>query len=204
VFFPVRADMRSREDIRRLCGEAFSRFGRIDILVNNAAVQFNKHLFEYSEEEYDQLMEVNVKGYWRTIQEVLPYMKKVRYGRIINIASIHDKRPTGFDAIYGTAKGGVKMLTREAALALGKYGITVNTISPGAVRVAPSAAKQPVFGPRQISEAPVFYNYPPGGYLSGRMGKPQDIGYIAVFLAGEESVFMTGSDIRSDGGAMMY
>jgi glucose 1-dehydrogenase len=132
-------------------------------------------------------------------------MKKAHYGRIINVASIHDKRPTGFDAIYGTAKGGVKMLTREAALALGPYGITVNTLSPGAVRVPPSAVKKPgTFRPAMDAKVLDFYNYPPGNFLSGRVGQPSDMGFLVSFIADERSVFMTGSDIRSDGGAMMF
>jgi glucose 1-dehydrogenase len=202
-FYPVKTDMRDRDSIRNLFAETWKRYGRIDIHINNAAVQFNKLLFEYTEADYDWLMTVNVKGYWRAIQEAAPYMKKARYGRIINVASIHDKRPTGFDAIYGTAKGGVKMLTREAALALGPYGITVNTLSPGAVRVPPSAVKKPVV--RDLAEeAPDFYNYPPGNFLSGRPGQPYDMGFLIAFMADERSAFMTGSDIRSDGGAMMY
>ncbi|MDR1444966.1 MAG: SDR family oxidoreductase [Treponema sp.] len=203
-FYPIKTDMRDRDSIRNLFAETFNRYGRIDIHVNNAAVQFNKRLFEYTEADYDWLMTVNVKGYWRAIQEVVPYMKKARYGRIINVASIHDKRPAGFDAVYGTAKGGVKMLTREAALALGPYGITVNTLSPGAVRVLPSAAKKPINHKPSEEKLLDFYNYPPGGFLSGRAGQPGDMGFLVVCMADERSAFMTGSDIRADGGAMMY
>jgi glucose 1-dehydrogenase len=199
----VKTDVRSRESIRNLCDETYRHFGKIDIWVNNAALQFNKGLFEYSDEEFDMLLEVNLKGYWRAIQEVVPYMKKNNYGRIINVASIHAKRPTGFDPVYGTAKGGIKMLTREAALALGRYGITVNTLSPGSVKVALSAAK-PAFILQKQKEEPEFYNYPESGYLSGRIGMPVDIGYIAAFLADERSSFITGSDLRADGGAQMY
>jgi glucose 1-dehydrogenase len=203
-FYPVKTDMRDRDSIRNLFAAVFERYGRIDIHVNNAAVQLNKRFFEYTEADYNWLMTVNVKGYWRAIQEVVPYMKKARYGRIINIASIHDKRPTGFDAIYGAAKGGVKMLTREAALALGPYGITVNTLSPGAVPVPPSAVKKPVNREPPREEPLDFYNYPPGGFLSGRPGQPRDMGFLVVCMADERNAFMTGSDIRSDGGAMMY
>jgi glucose 1-dehydrogenase len=203
-FYPVKTDMRDRDSIRNLFAAAFDRYGRIDIHVNNAAVQLNKTFFEYTEADYDWLMTVNVKGYWRAIQEVVPYMKQARYGRIINIASVHDKRPTGFDAIYGAAKGGVKMLTREAALALGPYGITVNTLSPGAVPVPPSAVKRPRNRGPSEEKLLDFYNYPPGGFLSGRPGRPGDIGFLVVCMADERNAFMTGSDIRSDGGAMMY
>jgi glucose 1-dehydrogenase len=199
---PVKTDVRSRESIRNLMKETYGVFGRLDILVNNAAVQPNKLLFDYTEEEYDSVMEVNLKGYWRCIQEALPYLKQAEHGRIINMASIHAKRPTGFDPIYGAAKGGIKMLTREAALALGKYGITVNTLSPGSIQITLPENR------RMITKItgrhdPEFNNFPPGGFLSGRVGFPRDMGYYIVFLADEQSQFITGSTIRADGGAMM-
>jgi len=198
----VKVDVRSRESIRTLMKEAYGAFGRLDILVNNAAFQPNKLLEEYSGEEYDWVMEVNLKGYWRCIQEALPYLRKAEHGRVINVASIHAKRPTGFDPVYAASKGGIKMLTREAALALGKYGITVNTLSPGAVHITLPPNKRPVTNSvsRQGLE---FKNFPPGGFLSGRIGSPADMGYYVVFLADEMSQFITGSTIRADGGAMM-
>jgi glucose 1-dehydrogenase len=198
----VKTDVRSRESIRNLMKETYNAFGRLDILVNNAAVQPNKLLFDYTEEDYDLVMEVNLKGYWRCIQEALPYLKKAEHGRIINMASIHAKRPTGFDAIYGTSKGGIKMLTREAALALGKYGITVNTLSPGSVQIT-LGAHRTVITKRASRDDLVFQNFPQGGFLSGRIGFPKDIGHCIVFLADEQSQFITGSAIRADGGAMM-
>ena len=199
----VKTDVRSRESIRNLMKEAYDAFGRLDILVNNAAVQLNKHLFDYTEEEYDWVMGVNVKGYWRCIQEALPYLKKAEHGRIINVASIHAKRPTGFDAVYGTSKGGVKMLTREAALALGRYGITVNTLSPGAVQTPPREYPKAGAVNSVCRRDLDFKNFPPGGFLSGRVGFPYDMGCCIVFLADEQSQFITGSTIRADGGAMM-
>ena len=198
----VKVDTRDRISIRNLFAETYRNFGRIDILINNAAMQLNKLLFDYKEDEYDWLMDVNIKGYWRCIQEVVPYMKQVSFGRIINIASVHAKRPTGFDAIYATTKGGVKMLTREAALALGKYGITVNTLSPGATIVKPRANKAVVTKTAAGKEL-VFHNRPDSGFLSGRHGFPHDMGYYITFLADERSQFITGSDIRADGGVML-
>jgi glucose 1-dehydrogenase len=198
----VKTDVRSRESIRNLMKETHSAFGRIDILVNNAAVQPNKLLFDYTEEEYDSVMEVNLKGYWRCIQEALPYLKQAEHGRIINVASIHAKRPTGFDAIYGAAKGGIKMLTREAALALGKYGITVNTLSPGSIQITLHEYRR-LITKRAGREDLEFNNFPPSGFLSGRIGFPHDMGYCIVFLADERSQYITGSTIRADGGAMM-
>jgi glucose 1-dehydrogenase len=198
----VKTNVSSRDSIRNLMAETYKAFGRLDILVNNAAVQPNKLLLEYTEEDYDWVMEVNVKGYWRCIQEALPYLKKAEHGRIINVASIHAKRPTGFDPIYAASKGGIKMITREAALALGRYGITVNTLSPGSVRIPPRENRH---GIEKVAcrEGIDFRNFPPGGFLSGRVGIPQEMGYYILFLADEQSQFMTGSIIRADGGAMM-
>jgi glucose 1-dehydrogenase len=198
----VKTDVSNRDSIRNLMKETYNAFGRLDILVNNAATQPNKLLFEYTEEEYDWVMGVNVKGYWRCIQEALPYLKKVEHGRIINVASIHAKRPTAFDPIYSVSKGGIKMLTREAALALGRYGITVNTLSPGATRLAFRENKR-LITKRACRQDFEFQNYPSGGFLSGRVGIPQDMGYCIVFLADEQSQYITGSTIRADGGAMM-
>ena len=199
----VETDIRERESIRNLMKEASSAFGGIDILVNNAAVQLNKHLFDYTEDEYDWVMGVNVKGYWRCIQEALPYLKKAAYGRIINVASIHAKRPTSFDPVYGMSKGAIKMITREAALALGRYGITVNTLSPGAIQTPPKAYRK-AGAVDSVSRRDLdYFNFPPSGFLSGRIGFPYDIGYCAVFLADEKSQYITGSNLRADGGTMM-
>ena len=198
----VKTDVRSRESIRNLMKEAYGAFGRLDILVNNAAFQPNRLFCEYTEEEYDWVIDVNLKGYWRCIQEALPYLKKAEHGRVINVASIHAKRPTGFDPIYAASKGGIKMLTREAALALGRYGITVNTLSPGAVHTILPGNKTHVM--KSVCRRGLeFRNFPPGGFLSGRIGFPADIGYYVVFLADEKSQYITGSTIRADGGAMM-
>jgi glucose 1-dehydrogenase len=203
ISIAIKTDMRDRESIRSLCAEVHKAFGRIDILVNNAAVQLNKPIVDYIDDEFEWIMNVNLKGYWRCIQEALPYLKQVKYGRIINVSSIHGKRPTCFDPVYGATKGGIKMLTREAALALGKYGITVNAISPGATKIAPRTNKAMI--PVDIEKRNLkFENFPPGNFLSGRIGYPYDMGYIAVFLANERSQFITGTTIRADGGAMMY
>jgi glucose 1-dehydrogenase len=199
----VKTDMRDRDSIRNLCAETHKAFGRIDILVNNAAVQLDKPIVDYIDDEFEWIMNVNLKGYWRCIQEALPYLKQAIYGRIINVSSIHGKRPTCFDPLYGATKGGIKMLTREAALALGKYGITVNAISPGATKIAPRTNKAMI--PADVETRTVeFNNFPPGDFLSGRVGYPYDMGYIAAFLADERSQFITGTTIRADGGAMMY
>lgn len=197
----VSADCGDRLSIRRLFEETAKAFGpRIDVLVNNAAMQTNKWLLEYNEQDYELLMCTNVMGYFRCIQEVLPYMKRSEHGRIINVASIHAKRPTAFDPVYGMTKGAIKMLTREAALALGQYGITANALNLGAVRVSSKSGNYPWKRPIKSWQSD---KRPKGGYLCGRMGLPEDVGYLVAFLCADESQYITGSSLRADGGAQM-
>ena len=195
----VAADLSSRSDAERLFKETYDAFGRIDILVNNAAVQINKWLLEAAEDGFDHVMNTNLGGYWRCTQAVIPYMRQSGNGRIINISSIHAKRPTDFDTVYSMSKAGIKMLTRESAVELAKYGIMVNMISLGAVRIQQKSGN-PIWKPHPRWN-PV--NQPRGGFLSGRVGLPDDAGWIAAFLADDRSRFITGASIRADGGAMM-
>lgn len=196
---PVQLDSSDRASIRALMAAAAGAYGGIDILVNDAAIQLNHWLLEYTVEEYERMMRVNLMGYWRCIQEAFPYLRQSSSGRVLNVASVHAKRPTGFDAVYGMTKGGVKMLTREAAVALSPYHITVNALNYGAIRV-PTRSGNPEFkAPRKLPSA-----LPDGcEYLSGRVGKPVDASGIAAFLAGPESWYITGAAIRVDGGAML-
>ncbi|MCL2081412.1 MAG: SDR family oxidoreductase [Oscillospiraceae bacterium] len=190
----------SSEAVDKLFASAAEHFGGVDILVNNAAVQYNKWLLEYTEEQYDTIMDVNLMGYFRCIRAAIPYLKKSAHGRVINVSSIHAKRPSGFDPVYSMTKSAIQMLTYEAAIELAAYGITVNALTLGAVRIE-SKSGAPVFKPgkREFRKREMPY----GNFLSGRWGVPPDAGYITAFLASEESRYITGSSIRSDGGIML-
>ncbi|WP_274364952.1 SDR family NAD(P)-dependent oxidoreductase [Paenibacillus thermotolerans] len=189
--FIVKADVAVRDEIERMVKQVVDHFGRIDILVNNAALQLNYNLYEHNEDTYDRMMNINLKGYWQCIQAVVPYMKVLGSGRVINIASVHSKRPTDFDTVYSMTKGGIKMLGREAAIELAKYGITVNTIEPGAVDVGKHAAKKEPS--RDIRKK----------FPLGRVGLPSDVGSLVCYIASDESEFLTGASIRLDGGSML-
>jgi len=195
--FPLNAE--SRESINVLMGAAADKYGGIDILVNNAAVQPNKWVLEYTEEEYDLVMRVNLTGYWRCIQEAAPYLKQSACGRVINVASIHAVRPTGFDMGYAMSKGGVRMLTREAAIALSPWKVTVNSINFGAVAIGKKSGNWFMKPPKRLptKKQPGFH------FLSGRVGNIEDAGYYAVFLASEKSQYINGSSLRADGGMML-
>jgi glucose 1-dehydrogenase len=200
----VRANVAYKNEIDTMMKEAADHFGGIDILVNNAALQLNYN-FDYDDDTYDRLMNINLKGYWQCIQAVVPYMKAKQTGRIINISSVHGKRPTDFDTVYSMTKGGIRMLGRESAIELAKYGITVNTIEPGAVNVGKQGKKEtkPIV-PAEAAEKmkrearDIRKKFP-----MGRVGLPSDVGSLVCYIASDESVFLTGSAIRLDGASML-
>jgi glucose 1-dehydrogenase len=185
----VQADVAHKHEIERIVKEVADHYGGIDILVNNAALQLNCDFFDYTDDLFDRMMHINLKGYWQCIQAVVPYMKAKRSGRIINISSVHGKRPTDFDSVYAMTKGGIKMLGRESAIELAKYGITVNTIEPGAVNVG-----------KQSKEA-TGNNYKK--FPMGRVGKPSDVASLVCYISSDETEFMTGASIRLDGASML-
>lgn len=193
-----RADVSQRDQVAAMVDAVLQRFGRVDILINNAALQKNMELMEYTEADYDVIMDINVKGYWMCAQAVFPFMKAQSFGRIINISSVHGKRPTDFDPVYAMSKGAVKMLTRECAVEFAQYGITVNTIEPAAVQIEFKTGNP---GPIRYKRTEKARRY--NRYLIGRIGVPEDVGHLAAFLASEKSGFITGSAIRMDGAAML-
>ncbi len=200
--FIVRADVSNQKEIAAMVRHIETRASNIDILVNNAAVQLNYDLFKQDGETFDLMFDTNVKGYWQCIQAVIPGMKRKGTGRIILISSVHAKRPTDFDPIYAMTKGAIRMLGRESAIELAPYGITVNTIEPGAVDVGkynlispddPDAEKK-----REARRKHQLEKFP-----LGRVGLPLDVAQLACFIASDESEYMTGSAIRLDGGSML-
>ncbi|MFL0553960.1 SDR family NAD(P)-dependent oxidoreductase [Paenibacillus barengoltzii] len=200
--FIVQADISKQREITAMVHQIERQAGAVDVLVNNAAVQLNYDLFKHNGETFDLLFDTNVKGYWQCIQAVIPGMKRKGTGRIILISSVHAKRPTDFDPVYAMTKGAIRMLGRESAIELAPFGITVNTIEPGAVDVGkytrispddPDAEKKREARRKQQQEK----------FPLGRVGLPIDVAHLACFIASDESEFMTGSAIRLDGGSML-
>jgi len=187
------------DSVAGLVAAAKQAFGGVDVLINNAMIQPNRWLLEYTSEEYDSVMNVNALGYTRCIRHAVPLLKQSKAGRVINISSIHSKRPGEFDPVYSMTKAAIQMLTREAAIELAPFGITSNAITLGAIRVGPRSSDHNFKPGRRIEHREMPY----GLFLSGRSGVPADAGHITAFLASEESQFITGSSIRADGGAML-
>lgn len=204
--FLVQADVSNQSDIGRMAKKTAQQYGGIDILVNNAALQLNVPMLDYTDALYDRMMDTNLKGYWQGIQAVTPYMKKRGGGRIILISSVHAKRPTDFDPVYAMTKGGIRMLGRESAIELAKYNITVNMIEPGAVDVGKQSVRdaKPFYSPeereklKRMKQRPITAKFP-----MGRVGLPADVASLVCYLASDESAFMTGSAVRLDGGSML-
>ena len=196
----IKADVSTSEGCKYLVEEAARQLGGLDILVNNAALQTNNDLDEYSEERYDLLMSTNLKGYWNCTRFAVPFLKESDHGRVVYISSVHGKRPTDFDPVYAMTKGGIKMLVREAAIELAQYKITCNALLPGGVKIE---FKTQVEGASNFKRVPHTRKRQYMGYPLGRGGLPSDLAYMVCCLASPLSEHITGSSLRMDGGAML-
>jgi NAD(P)-dependent dehydrogenase (short-subunit alcohol dehydrogenase family) len=189
------ADVSKEADTLAMAEEALKTFGRIDILVNNAAVYDGinrKPFFEIDPAEWDLVMAVNVKGAFLTTRAVFPCMKKQGYGKIVNLASeVFFTGSHGF-AHYVTSKGGIIGLTRALAVELGPYNICINCVAPGFTDTEASRGLGDV-NKYDTSKTPLR-----------RLEKPEDLTGAAVFLASAESDFMTGQTLLVDGGRAMH
>jgi len=190
----VQADVSKKEQVDNMVRQVVAKFGRIDILVNNAGVVAFKPFDQMTEGEWDEVINVNLKGQFLCIKAVAPHMEKAGKGRIINLASVASGGVgVGFPnlAHYCASKGGVVALTEELALELSPKGINVNAIAPGAIDTDMT---------QSIKENPEVLKATLGRIPKGRLGKPEDIAVMAVFLASDEADYCTGTVFYVDGG----
>ena len=197
-------DVSRAADAERFVAEALARFGRIDVLVNNAAAPHGadrRLVWEVPEEAWDLVLDVNLKGTFLMSRAVIPHMLSRRSGRIINMASVSGKRGTPRRGAYTASKFGVIGLTQVLAQELAAHGITVNAICPGSVDT--SRRESTLRRERALAEgdpgAPVL-GLPP----TGRVARPDDIARLALFFASEQSDHITGQAWSVDGGAVMH
>mgnify|MGYP001613745935 CR=1 FL=1 len=188
----VVADVSKEGDVKTLVRKAIDKFGKVDILVNNEGILVFGTVDTLTEKEWDRQIDVNLKGVFLCTKYAVQQMiKQEKGGRIINISSIAGI--VGFPGIsaYCASKGGVTELTREVALDVAKYGITVNAINPGVIAtdMTKSMLDDPATKKTFLESTPM-----------GRVGQPEDIGNAAVFLAMDESSFVTGHNLVVDGG----
>jgi NAD(P)-dependent dehydrogenase (short-subunit alcohol dehydrogenase family) len=189
------ADVSKREDVQRMVNTALDHYARLDVLVNNAAIPLMAQLVDTTEEDWDRIHSVNLKGVFLGCKYAIPAMIRSGGGSIINIASILGFVGDPEWAAYCAAKGGVIALTRVAALAYGPQGIRVNCICPGDVE---TPLREWEF--RQSPDPDRARGEISSKYALRRLASPQEIAQCVAFLASADSSFMTGSSMVVDGG----
>ena len=189
----LKCNVTSRTEVEDMVARTVAKFGKLDILVNNAGIITFKPFLELTDEDWDNIMSVNLKGQFLCARAAAKEMTKNKWGRIINIASISSGGcGIAFPLIahYTASKGGVMALTEALALELTPQGINVNAICPGAIDTDMTKG---VKESGQLEQ--VLLRIP-----KGRLGQPEDIAHLAVFLASEESDYISGAAIVIDGG----
>jgi glucose 1-dehydrogenase len=190
----VAADVSKLADLQKLIDAAMSRFGRVDIMVNNAGIETRTSVLDTTEAQYEAVMRVNLKSAFFATQIAARQMiKQGGGGRIINITSVHEDWPMPGNTAYCLAKGGMRMLTRTAGLELAKYNILVVGVGPGAVDtpINLSTMNDPAKLAALNAAIPL-----------GRMARPSEIASVVAFLAGDGASYLTATTIFADGGIM--
>lgn len=188
----IQADIGKVADGRRFLAEAVARLGGVDILVNNAGLERHADFWDTTEEDYDTVLDVNLKGVFFITQAFVKHRIQAKAGgKVINISSVHEELPFPHFASYCASKGGVKMLTRNLSIELAPLGITINNIAPGAIETPINA---------KLLNDPAKLNALLGNIPLKRLGRPEDVASMAAFLASSESDYATGTTFFVDGG----
>jgi 3-oxoacyl-[acyl-carrier protein] reductase len=182
-------DVASSKDVAAMIGALEEELGRIDILVNNAGITRDNLLLRMSEEEWDDVMQTNLKGLFNLSKAAARHMLRNRWGRIINITSIVGLIGNAGQTNYAASKGGVIAFTFSLARELASRGITVNAVAPGLIETDMTAAMPDEARKAFTERIPL-----------GRLGKPEDVAEIVMFLASPSASYITGEVVRVDGG----
>jgi NAD(P)-dependent dehydrogenase (short-subunit alcohol dehydrogenase family) len=199
----VAGDVAKAADAAALAETAVKRYGRIDILDNNAAIYLAPDILELPEADWDRLMDINVKGIYLCCKAVIPHMIKGGGGSIINLGSIVSfialDGPQGLAPAYVASKGAVLQLTRALAVRYGRHNIRANCVCPGFIEtdMVETALAGMADSPQAIAE---IRQAGAAAHALGRFGKPEEIANAILFLASDESSFVTGSPLHVDGG----
>jgi 3alpha(or 20beta)-hydroxysteroid dehydrogenase len=185
--YPVQLDVTKESDWKAAVGVIMAKFGKVDVLVNNAGALKRKPFIDTTMDDYHQLINVNQLGVFQGMQAVIPYMEKQHKGSIINNLSISAFAPIGHSSAYAATKASVVAMSKAAAIELGSKGIRVNMVHPGGVETEMAT---------QGKGVPAFYHSVP----LGRIGQPIEIARAVAFLASDESSYCTGTEIVVDGG----
>jgi glucose 1-dehydrogenase len=187
----LKADLGDVKEVRQLVADSIEHFGRLDILVNNAGIEKHAPFWEVTEDDYDAVLNINLKGVFFATQAFVRHLKETnRPGKIVNISSVHEELPFPNFAAYCASKGAIKMLTRNLAVELAPLGITINNVAPGAIET-PINTKL-LNDPEKLGA--LLKNIP-----LGRLGQPQDVASLVAFLASSDADYITGSTFFVDG-----
>jgi len=190
----IKCDVSKKEEVEEMIRKTVEKFGKVDILVNNAGIAQFKPFLELTEEEWDRTLGINLKGYFLCAQAAAKEMAKQKSGAIINIASVAmGQQGVGMQNIahYCASKGGIVAMTEALAVELAPFGIRVNAISPGMIET-------PMIDP--VKQDPKMMEAMLAKVPLGRVGKPEEVSNLVLFLASDASSYMTGSTVVIDGG----
>ena len=190
IFFQ-KVDVTETQSVSNAVEEIISKFGKIDILINNAGVIRDRSFLKMSPEEWNTVININLNSLYITSKAVLPHMREAGYGRIISASSINGSQGAFGQVNYAATKAGVSGFTRALCKEVGRFGVTVNAVAPGFIKSLMSDSMPEEIIKAGIAQIPV-----------GRIGTPQDMGHCYLFLASKEAGFVSGITLHANGGAM--
>ncbi|KAB2954445.1 3-oxoacyl-[acyl-carrier-protein] reductase [Heliorestis acidaminivorans] len=188
----IKADVSKQEEVEALLQELLNRFGRIDVLVNNAGITRDNLLMRLKENDWDAVMNTNLKGVYLCSKAIAKVMMKQRQGRIVNLTSVIGQIGNAGQSNYAAAKAGVIGFTKSLARELASRNITVNAVAPGFIVTDMTDKLPEELRNNMIQAIPL-----------SRFGQPEDVANVVVFLASEQSAYITGQTINVDGGMVM-
>jgi glucose 1-dehydrogenase len=190
----VQADVSKVADLQKMIDEAVKAFGRVDVMINNAGVETRTSILDTTEDQYNKVMNINLKSaFFGTQLAAQQMIKQGGGGRIINITSVHEDWPMPGNTAYCLSKGGMRMLTRTAGVELAQYNILVIGVGPGAVETPINVSTM---------DNPELLRTVDSAIPMGRMAKPREIANVVAFLSGDQATYLTATTIFIDGGLM--
>jgi 3-oxoacyl-[acyl-carrier protein] reductase len=185
----IQADVSSFDDAQAMVQQVLEEFGRLDILINNAGMNWDGVVWKMTEEQWDRVIEVDLKGTFNYTRAATPIFRDQRAGKIVNITSINGLRGKFGQTNYSAAKAGVIGFTKACARDLGRYGVNVNSVAPGLIET--EMVKEAPETVREMALAEI---------VLGRLGLPEEVAYVVTFLCTEKARHITGQVIQVDGG----